>query len=169
MTVILAYLIFAHSDLTSFRDFLEKTGYIGTFFAGMSFTYGFTAAPATAVLLILAKTQNIVIAGFLAGIGALVADLIIFNFIKYSFIDEIERLSQEKLVKRIDSLLPFFTRKYFIMIIASIIIASPLPDEIGVVMLAASRKISTKMFSLISFILNTSGIFIILIIGKFLI
>ena len=43
-----------------------------------------------------------------------------------------------------------------------ILIASPLPDEIGVIMLAGLTKINFKILAIISFILNTLGILIIL-------
>ena len=46
---------------------------------------------------------------------------------------------------------------------AGILIASPLPDEAGVTMLAGLTKISVKSLALISFILNTLGIIILLI------
>ena len=49
--------------------------------------------------------------------------------------------------------------------VAGFIIASPLPDEIGVTMIAASKSISAKVFSVISYVLNTAGIFVILMIG----
>ena len=42
-----------------FHNFLESLGYIGIFLGGFFYAYTFTSAPATAVLLILAKGQNI--------------------------------------------------------------------------------------------------------------
>src|SRR3989344_2325858 len=92
-TFVIAYLIFTGRDFSPFHNFVLSLGYFGTFLAGMFFTYGFTAAPATAILLILAKDQNILFAGFIAGFGALVGDLIIFRFIRYYFAEEIEKFS----------------------------------------------------------------------------
>lgn len=57
-------------------------------------------------------------------------------------------------------------KKYLIVILAGFIIASPLPDEIGVSLLASSGIISMKKFSVISYVLNTLGIFAILFIGS---
>ncbi|MDP3765383.1 MAG: hypothetical protein Q8R04_02625, partial [Nanoarchaeota archaeon] len=142
-------------------------GYFGTFLAGMLFTYGFTAAPATAILLILAKEQNIILAGLIGGFGALIGDLIIFRFIRDSFADEFKKLSKEKFVQNINNKTPSLLKKYFAPVIAGFIIASPLPDVLGVSLLAASRTISMRMFSVISYLLNTAGIFIILGIGSF--
>ena len=96
----------------------------------------------------------------------MVGDLIIFNFVRYSLDDEIKKLSKEKIVSYINHKTPNLFKKYLIPVIAGFIIASPLPDEIGVSLLAASMTISTKIFSIISYVLNTAGIFVILIIGN---
>jgi len=53
-------------------------------------------------------------------------------------------------------------RIYLMYAFAGILIASPLPDEAGVTMLAGLTKISVKSLALISFILNTLGIIILL-------
>lgn len=166
LTFIAAYIIFSKRDFLLVSEILSVSGYFGTFLTGILFAYGFTAAPATAILLILAKEQNILLAGFIAGFGALTGDLLIFKFIRYSFADEIRKLSKEKMFKDINNKIPQTLKKYLILILAGFIISSPLPDEIGVSLLAASTKISAKIFSLISYSLNTLGIFIILIIGS---
>ena len=92
ITFLIAYLLFYERTYPPFHDFLISLGYIGTFLVGIFFAYGFTAAPVTAILLILAKEQNIFLAGFIGGFGALVGDLFIFNFIRYSLDDEIKKL-----------------------------------------------------------------------------
>lgn len=166
ITFIITYLLFHERTYPPFHDFLISLGYAGTFLAGIFFAYGFTAAPAAAILLILAKEQNIFLAGFIGGFGALVGDLIIFNFIRHSLDDEINKLSREKVVKYINHNTPSLFKKYLVPVIAGFIIASPLPDEIGVSLLAASRTISIKIFSAISYLLNTAGIFIIILIGN---
>ena len=166
ITFLIAYLLFYERNYQPFHDFIASLGYIGIFLAGIMFAYGFTAAPATAILLILAKEQNILLAGLIAGLGALMSDLIIFNFIRYSFADEIEKLSKEKVISYINHKAPNIFKKYLLPVVAGFIIASPLPDEIGVSLLAVSRNISMKIFSVISFLLNSAGIFVILMIGR---
>lgn len=163
---VITYLIFSLRDFLFLHTFLFNLGYLGTFLAGVFFTYGFTAAPSTAILLILAREQNVLVAGLVAGLGALVGDLIIFKFIRYSFSDEIEKLSKTRVIKYINNKTPILIKKYFIPVLACVVIASPLPDEIGVSLFAFSKSISTKFFSILSYILNTIGIFVILIIGN---
>ena len=166
LTFAIAYLIFKERTFLPFHNLLLSMGYLGTFLAGILFVYGFTAAPATAILLIVAKEQNIILAGFIAGVGALFGDLIIFKFIRHSFADELEKLSKERIIAHLNHKTPALLKKYFVPVLAGFIIASPLPDEIGVSLLAASRQISVELFSLVSYLLNTAGIFIILLIGS---
>ncbi|HLC98244.1 MAG TPA: hypothetical protein VJC21_05705 [Candidatus Nanoarchaeia archaeon] len=165
-TFIIAYILFAGRDFLPFHTLFVKLGYLGTFITGILFSYGFTAAPATAILLILSREQNIFLAGFIAGLGALIGDLLIFKLIRRSFAGEIEKLSQETPLRRLNHAVPKTLKKYLIAIVAGFIIASPLPDEIGVSLLAATRTLSTKVFSLFSYLLNTTGIFVILSIGR---
>ncbi len=156
--------MFTESDFSAFHNLLFSLGYLGSLLAGIFFAYGFTAAPATAILLLLSTRQSILLTGFIAGFGALVGDLIIFKFIKYSFADEIKKLSREKAINQFK--IPSLFKKYLVPVFAGFIIASPLPDEIGVSLLAVSGSISTKYFSILSFVLNTTGIFVILLLGS---
>ena len=166
ITFLIAYILFYGRTYQPLHDFIISMGYIGTLIAGISFAYGFTAAPATAILLILSKEQNIFLAGFIAGFGALAGDLLIFRYVRYSLSDEIKKLSKERIALYINHKTPTVFKKYFVPVLAGFIIASPLPDEIGVSLLAASRTTSIKMFSVISYLLNTVGIFVILAIGN---
>ncbi|MFH1209222.1 MAG: hypothetical protein V1663_00325 [archaeon] len=163
-TFILAYIIFSNRDISLINNTLLKLGYFGAFIAGILYTFSFTAAPATAILLIIAEEQNIVLNSLIAGLGALFGDLIIFKYIRFSLRDEINKISKEKFFKKIK--ISSNIKKYFIPVLSFIIIASPLPDEIGVSLLAISKKISTNLFLIISYISNTLGIFIILILGN---
>ncbi|HLD10472.1 MAG TPA: hypothetical protein VJB89_00160 [Candidatus Nanoarchaeia archaeon] len=164
-TFLVAYFIFLERNFLLFHDFLFSLGYFGVFFVGVFFSYGFTAGPATALLLILAQEQNIFLVGFIAGFGALIGDLLIFKFIRYSFDDEIKKLSKERLIKSFNRGIPKLVKKYIILVFAGFIIASPLPDEIGVSLLAAFSSFSIRFFLLFSYVLNTAGIFVILFIG----
>lgn len=166
ITFLIAYLLFYERNYQPFQDFIVGLGYSGTFVAGILFVYGFTAAPATAIFLILAQHQNIYLASLIGGLGALIGDLFIFSFIRYSLDDEIKKLKKEKIVLYINHKTPNIFKKYLAPVIAGFIIASPLPDEIGVSLLAASKSISLKVFSVISYVLNTVGIFVILFIGN---
>lgn len=167
-TIAFAYYIFRNQSGIGLLTFLENIGYAGTFIAGMAYSYGFTAVPATAIFLVLAKTQNILIASFIGGLGAYVSDILIFKFIRTSFQNEIECLREEWILKKISVFLPRWFKSSLTLLMAAIAIASPLPDELGVTLLAAVTTIHERVFSVLSFLLNTGGIFVVLYIGTLL-
>ena len=166
LAFLIAYFLFLKRDALPVYRALSPFGYFGTFISGVMFTYGFTAPIASAIFLILSKEQNIFLAGVIGGLGALIGDLLIFKLIRHSFSDEIKKLSKERVLVKINSKIPRGLRAYLILILGGFIIASPLPDEIGIALLAGYKHISVKFFSVISYFLNTMGIFVILLFGR---
>ena len=163
--IVLSYLMFRNPSISSYLSHLGGLGYLGIFIGGILFAFGFTA-PFSVGLFISLNPTNIWIAGIIGGFGALISDLLIFKFIKISFKDEFNRLRKTKTLKGIGLLIQkSFGEKikvYVMYAFVGILIASPLPDEIGVIMLAGLTKINFKILAIISFILNTLGILIIL-------
>src|SRR3989338_3554567 len=135
-TFVIAYLLFYERTYPPYHDFLISLGYFGTFFAGMMYSYGFTAAPATAIFLLLGAHQNIFLAGVIGGLGALIGDLFIFSFVRHSLHDEVSMLLKNRFFSYLIKNTPGFFKKYLLAVIAGLIIASPLPDEIGVILLS---------------------------------
>ena len=172
LTIAIAIGIFYEGrNYAPFHEFLTSLGYLGTFLGGLLYAYGFTAAPATAVLLVLAKEQNLIFAVLVGGLGAVLSDLLIFSFIRYSFIDEINKLKREKVITEISKNGKKIFGHYYKHVfpaLAGFLIASPLPTEIGVTMMASMKKISLKKFMIIAYILHSLGILIILTIGNFI-
>ncbi len=146
---------------------LDGFGYPGAFAAGLLFSYGFTTPFAIAAFVAMAHEVNPWVAAPLAGFGALISDLIIFELLRVSeFGKEIRRLGQTDFVTRVHSLIhhetvPEHLRKYALWLLAAIVIASPLPDEIGVALLSGTTNLSERAFSILCFIVNTLGILVI--------
>ena len=150
------------------HNFIVSLGYFGTFIGGLFYAYGFTAPPATAVLLVLAKEQYLILSVLIGGLGAVISDFLIFKFVRFSFNDEINRLKKETLIRKIEKMeKKFYGRlyEYIFPTFAGFLIASPLPTEIGVSMMASIEKLSTKRFLIIAYLLHSLGIAIILTIG----
>jgi len=165
--MIFAYLIFSMSIVANYFSNLGKFSYFAVFLFGLLFSFGFTTPFSVGFFLTL-DAHNIFLTGLIGGIGAMIADLFIFKFVKISFQDEFEKLKREKLAKKIDLVLEHtFGKKlmhYLMYAFAGIIIASPLPDEAGVTMLAGLTHIKEHWLAIISFVCNTSGIIIMLMI-----
>ncbi len=151
---------------------LHGFGYPGIFVAGLLFSYGFTTPFAIAALVATAGEVNPFIAAPLAGFGALLSDLIIFEFLRISFFgDELERLRHASIIDRIHRLLhhettPEIVRRWSLWILAGIVIASPLPDEIGVALLSGTTKMSERTFGVVCITMNTFGILVILLLAR---
>jgi len=155
--------LFYFTDTDFVRRFIASVGnlgYLGAFFVGIFFVSTFTVAPAAVVLFHLASTLHPIELALFAGLGAVAGDFIIFRFVKDKVTEELSPLFHSIGGAHVHKLFhtPYFA--WFIPIIGAIIIASPLPDEIGVSILGIS-KMKTWQFLLLSFFLNAVGIFII--------
>jgi hypothetical protein len=166
LVIILAYFIFSNSSIQDLIMHLNNLSYIGVFIAGLFFTFGFTS-PFSAGFFIVFNPDNLFLSALVGGFGALVGDLFIFKFIRFSFQNEFTLLEREKMFMKLEG---FFNRSFshkirlfFLYALAFFFISSPLPDEAGVIILAGLTKIHPKIFSIISFVANTSGIFILLL------
>lgn len=164
--IIAAYVLFKTDFFREFAEMFNSRGYVSIFLAGFLFAYGFTAPFAVGFFISLAPQVNIFIAAPLAGAGALMADLTIFQFIRTSFQSEFDKLKLTRLFQKIRALFDDHfgekLKKYILWTIAGFLIASPLPDEFGVSLLSGFTTLDKKIFSIISYLLNTAGILVIL-------
>lgn len=142
-------------------NIIGNFGYIGAFITGIFFTSVFTIAPATVVLYDLADKLNPYEVAVLAGLGGVLGDYLILRVLKDSLFEELQPLlNKAESLKKIGI---FFKTPYFswiIPIFGAILVASPVPDEVGIAMLGLS-KVKTWQFILITFVLDALGIFII--------
>jgi hypothetical protein len=181
LSLVVAYLILKNEESLSFLKSLNHLGYISAFIAGMLFTSSLTVAPATALIYTLGSIFNPFLLAFIGAFGSLFGDYVIFKFVRDRLTDEIKLLYEE-----VDNFLkpvtkPFVPKdlrfklylwrrtfesrfKWLIPVIAGFIIASPLPDEIGIALLGAA-KYETERFVILSYILNFTGIFLIASVG----
>jgi hypothetical protein len=166
ISVILVYVLFSGLVYSPLHKALVVMGYFGTFLAGLLYPYALTSAAGTGILLILAKEQNLFLAGVVAGIGALISDTIIFLFVKHGFGDEVKKLSKETVVQTFNRWIPDSVRLYLLATLASVLIASPLPTEIGIMLMTSIKNMSVKKFIIMVYILHASAIFVILLVGS---
>ena len=170
ISVIVAYFLFRLDAFDEIANALHTKGYLSVFLGGFLFAYGFTAPFAVGFFVTLAPQVNIVVASILAGCGALISDLLIFRFIRGSFQDEFDKLKLCWFFQKISNFFtrPFFARfkRYILWVFAGFLIATPLPDEFGVSILGGFTSINKRVLGLLSFGLNTAGIFIIMLLAS---
>lgn len=165
--IAIVYVIFRNPEISAVFSRFDNLQFFGPFVAGILYSFGFTAPIATGFFLVLNPT-NVYITALIGGLGSLLTDTLIYKVIKISFMDEFERLQKTKFIKGIDG---FMTRNLhktvrfaILYVIAMVVIASPLPDELGVMMLAGLTTIKPVPFTIISIMMNTLGILVILLI-----
>lgn len=138
---------------------------LGSFIAGMFFTSVFTVAPATVMLAEIAQTNSVIWVAFFGGVGAMIGDLIIFRFVKDRLTKDVLFLLKKSKSERLMSIFRLRISRWLIAFLGALVIASPLPDELGLMMMGFS-KIKTLLFIPFSFLLNFFGILIIGLIAK---
>ena len=165
LSVFIAIILAKTGTLKDLITSTQEMRFIGSFIAGILFVSVFTVAPATVALGEIAQSNSAIAVAIFGGLGALVGDFLIFRFAR-------DRISQDftYLVKisKSERLVSIFKLKLFrllIPFIGALIVASPLPDEVGLAMLGLSR-IKTSVFIPLSFLLNSAGILIIGLIAK---
>lgn len=145
-------------------DLLLSTGQmklIGSFVAGMFFTSFFTTAPAIAALGEISQSSSIVITALVGACGAVLGDLIIFQFIRDRLSEHfLEIVSHNTFWKKTKFLFKYRYFKWFTFFLGGFLIASPLPDELGIGLLGFS-KMKSKYFIPVSFVFNFIGIMVI--------
>lgn len=160
VSLFVAYLLYENEGFHSFLLHLGGFGYFGAFIAGMLFVSTFTVATGVLILLVLAEQLSVWELGLIAGLGAVLGDLIIFRFIKDDLVEEVRPLYNQFGGGHISKLLHSRYFSWTLPVIGAVLIASPFPDEIGISLMGLS-KIRTYQFIALSFCLNTVGIMLV--------
>lgn len=159
---LVTFVYFLDKDFSqTFIKSVGSFGYLGSFVSGLFFVSVFTVAPASAILFEISKTLNPYGVAIFAGMGGVLGDYIILRFLKDRVFEELWPLFKKAKGSFLSTLFssPFFS--WTIPLIGAIIIASPLPDEVGIGLMGLS-KIKNWQFILVTFLLNSIGIFIII-------
>lgn len=150
----------AVSQLPYFNNIIQsitQLGYCGAILSGMLFASTFTVATGGLLLIHLSNTLNPLTLIFFGALGAVSADVLIFYFVKDSVCAEVTPIYEKFLTHH--HLKKILHTRYFswtLPVLGALIIASPLPDELGVSLMGISTMTTTK-FALVSFLSHTLG------------
>lgn len=164
ISIIFAVFVVRLGVLTNLLAVTEETKIIGSFISGIFFTSAFTIAPASISLAEISKTMSPVLVAFWGAIGAVIGDMVIFLFVRDRFAEDIMEVIKISKAKKI---LSFFRKGFFRWLsplLGAIIIASPLPDELGITLLGVS-KIRSINLALISFTMNFIGVLLVALVA----
>jgi uncharacterized membrane protein YdjX (TVP38/TMEM64 family) len=171
LCILLSTLLLESGFFEQFGESLSAHGYIAIFIAGLMFSFGFTAPFAVGLFLAMAHNVDIYSGALVGGFGAFLSDLFIFEFVRFSFHDEIHKFRSTDLYLFFHKLMhhekmPPTLRTYLLWSVAGIVIASPFPDEISISLLSSVTDLDAKRFAVICLVLNMAGVFVMLAIGK---
>jgi hypothetical protein len=157
--IIITLLLVRMGALGKLLTATEEQAYIGSFIAGIFFTSVFTIAPASIALAEIAHYSPAHTVALWGALGAMMGDLLLFLFIRDVFADDVEGISVVRHWKKILMRPHFGLTRILLPLAGALVIASPLPDEIGLALLGFSR---TKTFFMlpITFLMNYVGIYI---------
>lgn len=138
------------------------SGIFASFVAGIFFTSVFTIAPSSVVLAGLAESVPIHSIAIWGALGALCGDIILFFFIKDRFAEDLRRSLKPSFLKHIFSSFHLGFMKWLSPVLGALIIASPLPDELGLTLMGMS-KVRLAILIPVSFAMNAVGIYALLL------
>jgi len=139
---------------------------LSSFIGGIFYVSIFTAAPAVVTLGEIARSNSVFWTAFFGGLGSIAGDLVIFRFVRDRFSEHLMEVLQETGgLRKMSELSQSAFFKIVFFLITAFIIASPLPDELGIALLGFSR-IRLSWFIPLSFGLNFLGILFIGIVAR---
>lgn len=168
-SVIIAVTLYATGSLHALTQSFGSFGYAGSFFAGMAYAFTFTTAAAAFLFVELGEAFDPLTAIIFGGIGAMVGDLFFYWLLNNGVKKEIKAFFVAMMpIRRLKRMERFTKRRIFawtIPFLASLLIASPLPDELGIALFSLIN-FRPKYLAVISFLLNTLGIAALVSIGR---
>lgn len=157
--------VFARYNAVAYLVEIIGNTAIASFIVGIFFTSLFTVAPAGVLLAELSMYGHPIIVAIFGAMGAVVGDMVLFVFVR-------DRLSEDivAFVKAGSKRIHFhhLHRKMFrwlFPLLGAMIIASPLPDELGIMLLGFSN-LKARQVVPISFVMNFIGVLLVIAVGN---
>lgn len=170
-SICFAYVLYKTGAFHWIEMHLDGASYASMLLAGFLFSFGFTSPLAAAYFFEVSHLVNPFIAALLAALGATLSDMSIFQFTKLSFHDEIARIKETRLILWLHGLshhegISHEFRNTLRWILACVVIASPLPDEVGMTFIVSFTHLKGWKLTSLCMVLNTIGILFIMLLGR---
>lgn len=156
----LAWWLVKSGHLNNLVETILPLRFVAELTAGIFYTSFLTAPIAVAMLLVIAGTNNPILTALVAGVGAAFGDLVIMTFFRRNLSKDVDMVSHELHLRKVNNFLKKRKLDFITPLIGAIIIASPLPDELGLLLLGAS-KLKYYQVAILTYVLNTAGILLI--------
>jgi hypothetical protein len=131
---------------------------LGAFIAGFFFTSLLTIVPSTVMFYgIFHGGAPLLPVALVGGLGAMLGDLLLFKILKVNLTDGLVAFVKAHTSRHIKRMWRFRWFSWAMLIAGAVVIASPLPDELGVALMGIG-EIKPRVFLPLSFAMNTLGI-----------
>ena len=166
LSIIVAILLIKPGAIEEALKQTRNVWFLDSFIAGMFFTSVFTVAPAIVALGTIAQSsQSVLLVALFGGLGAMCGDLIIFRFMRDVLAGDIMRIINTSGNGKLQSIVRLKFFRWLTFSLGALVIASPLPDELGLAMMGFS-KTKTSILIPVSFVFNSLGILVIGLVAK---
>ncbi len=153
--------LFAKTDVVSYlATFTADFALLSSFIVGLFFTSVLTTAPAIVAIAEYSQFVSPLMLALVGAAGAVCGDLLIFRFVRSPLAHYIVRLASHGTLRAIGRTLSRGPLWWVVPALGALVIASPLPDELGLIMMGLSG-IRIPQFILLSYVMNVAGIFLI--------
>lgn len=156
VSIIGAVLLVRSGVIERLLDATLTISWVGPLIAGLGYSSIFTVAPATVALAEISLRVPLWEVALFGGLGAVVADQILYRLMRSELASHLEGRTVRRWSKRL-ARSPF---RWIFVALGGLIIASPLPDEIGLSIMGVSHLPAQKLI-FITFPLNAAGIWLI--------
>src|SRR3989344_5276728 len=133
---------------------------ISSFISGIFFTSILTTAPAIVALGELGQHIAPWKVAVFGGAGAVCGDILIFRFLHSPLANYIIRAAVNLRWRRLGAALEKSVFWWIVPLIGAVVIASPLPDELGLLMMGLS-SMRLWNFIVLAYVMNAAGIYVI--------
>ncbi len=166
LSILIAVILMKTGVLQELFISTRDMNFLNSFISGFFFTSVFTTAPAIAALAEISQINSLWGTALFGGLGAMCGDFIIFQFLRNHFSTHIFEMARMKgFGRRLKAHLKSRFFRWLTFLLGGLIIASPLPDELGLGLLGFS-KTKTFPFLILSFVFNFIGILIVGLVAR---
>lgn len=138
---------------------------LSAFVAGTLFTSLFTTPLSFVLIGQLAALMNPWTLGLISAAGALVGDLFLLVLIEDHAVEDIEHALSKRFIHKLKLLFRHPLLHWLMPALGAVIIASPLPDELGLTLMGLSR-VRPLVVAPISYVMNFLGIMGIVLVSQ---
>ncbi len=151
---------------SGFAHFLLKESkavwFLPEIIAGAFYTSFLTSPIALAMLIELAQDKNPLIVSLLGGAGAALGDLLLVMFLRQEIKTDLKQSIRHLKLEKMRQSFKKWHLGFVLPVMGAIIVASPLPDELGLMLWGVSN-LKYPQLIILSYFLNTIGIMAIVV------